>query len=78
MFQAINDLKKVIKISEFELNNQEVFLTAIKELQIPINLFFESIIVNVENKEMKDNRLKLMFGLKELIIKYSNFDIIED
>ena len=78
MFQAINDLKKVIKISEFELNNQEVFLKAIKELQIPINLFFETIIVNVENKEIKDNRLKLMFRLKELIIKYSNFDIIED
>jgi glycyl-tRNA synthetase beta chain len=78
LFQAINDLKKVIKISEFELNNQEVFLKAIKELQIPINLFFESIIVNVENKEIKDNRLKLMFRLKELIIKYSNFDIIED
>jgi glycyl-tRNA synthetase beta chain len=78
LFQAINDLKKVIKISEFELNNQEVFLKAIKELQTPINLFFESIIVNVENKEIKDNRLKLMFGLKELIIKYSHFDIIED
>ena len=70
--------EKVIKISEFELNNQEVFLKAIKELQTPINLFFESIIVNVENKEIKDNRLKLMFMLKELIIKYSNFDIIED
>jgi glycyl-tRNA synthetase beta chain len=78
LFQAINYLKKVIKISEFELNNQEVFLKAIKELQTPINLFFESIIVNVENKEIKDNRLKLMFGLKELIIKYSHFDIIED
>ena len=78
MFQAINDLIKVIKISEFELNNQEVFLKAIKELQIPINLFFESIIVNVENKEIKENRLKLRFRLKELIIKYSNFDIIED
>ena len=60
------------------LNNQDYFLEEIKKLQIPINLFFETIIVNVENKEIKENRLNLMFGLKELIIKYSNFDVIED
>jgi len=78
VFQAINYLKKVSKKSETDLNNQEFFLNEIIKLQMPINLFFENIIVNVENKEIKDNRLKLMFGLKELIIKYSNFDIIED
>ena len=78
LFQAINDLKLVSEKYQFNLNNQEYFLNTIKELQTPINLFFETIIVNVENEAIKDNRLKLMFSLRELIIKYSNFDIIED
>ena len=43
-----------------------------------INMFFENIIVNHENNIIKNNRLKLLIGLRNIIIQYTNFSVLED
>ena len=78
LYTSISSLKIISLNSQLELNSQEKLFNKINELQIPINLFFDNIVVNHEDQLIRENRLKLMFRLKELIINYSNFDIIED
>ncbi len=43
-----------------------------------INIFFENIIVNHEKNIIKNNRLKLLMGLKNIIVQYTNFSVLED
>ena len=78
IFDAMNDLKHMINKSETDLNSQEIFLNKILELQTPINLFFETVIVNEKNILIKNNRLILLNGLREVIVNYADFEIIDD
>ena len=48
------------------------------KLYLPIYKFFENVIVNHDDKKIRDNRLLLLIHLRELITKYSKFNLIED
>ena len=58
--------------------DEEIYLENIIKLHSPIYKFFENVIVNHDDKKIRDNRLLLLIHLRELITKYSKFNLIED
>ena len=57
--------------------DQEIYLKDIIKLHFPIYNFFENVVVNHDDKKIRDNRLLLLMRLRELITKYSKFNLID-
>ena len=68
------NLKKYL----INLDYQKSILQEIINLQYAINSFFETVIVNHEEKIIKDNRIALLTKLSDSILEFSNFGLIED
>ena len=68
------NLKKYL----INLDYQKSILQEIINLQYAINSFFETVIVNHEEKIIKNNRIALLKKLSDSILEFSNFDLIED
>ena len=68
------NLKKYL----INLDYQKSILQEIINLQYNINSFFETVIVNHEEKIIKNNRIALLTKLSDIILKFSNFGLIED
>ena len=68
------NLKKYL----INLDYQKSILQEIINLQYAINSFFETVIVNHEEKIIKNNRIALLTKLSDSILEFSNFDLIED
>ena len=68
------NLKKYL----INLDYQKNILQEIVNLQYAINSFFETVIVNHEEKIIKNNRIGLLTKLSDNILKFSNFGLIED
>ena len=58
-------------------NGQEIVLDKFVEAYPSINLFFENTIINDKNEIIRENRLCLLFKLKQAIVNYANFDLID-
>ena len=68
------NLKKYL----INLDYQKSILQEIINLQYAINSFFETVIVNHEEKIIKNNRIALLTKLSDSILEFSNFGVIED
>ena len=68
------NLKKYL----ISLEYQKSILQEIINLQYSINSFFGTVIVNHEEKIIKDNRIALLTKLSDSILEFSNFGLIED
>ena len=68
------NLKKYL----INLDYQKSILQEIINLQYAINSFFETVIVNHEEKMIQDNRIALLTKLSDSILEFSNFGLIED
>ena len=68
------NLKKYL----INLDYQKSILQEIINLQYAINSFFETVIVNHEEKIIKNNRIALLKKLSDNILEFSNFGLIED
>ena len=68
------NLKKYL----INLDYQKNILQEIINLQYAINSFFETVIVNHEEKIIKNNRIALLTKLSDIILEFSNFGLIED
>ena len=68
------NLKKYL----INLDYQKSILQEIINLQYAINSFFETVIVNHEEKIIKNNRIALLTKLSDSISEFSNFGLIED
>ena len=68
------NLKKYL----INLDYQKSILQEIINLQYAINSFFETVIVNHEEKIIKNNRIALLTKLSDSILEFSNFGLIED
>tara|TARA_B100000524_G_scaffold248963_1_gene133835 strand:- start:3 stop:593 length:591 start_codon:yes stop_codon:yes gene_type:complete len=77
IYNATNTLKLKAKKYLTTLD-QEIYLKDIIKLYLPIYKFFENVIVNHDDKKIRDNRLLLLIHLRELITKYSKFNLIDD
>ena len=59
------------------LNASSIDLTSLPKLN-PISLFFENVIVNHNNPNIRVNRLNLLKNLHNSISELSAFELIED
>lgn len=78
IFNISNHLRIEFAKNKYQLDKQETILNEITKASTLINMFFENIIVNHENNIIKNNRLKLLIGLRNIIIQYTNFSALED
>ena len=78
IFLMINNFKIKNTNSDFKVDIQEKVLNEIIDFQDQISSFFENVTVNVRDVEIKKNRLCLLSIIREEIIKYSKFHLIED
>ena len=68
------NLKKYL----INLDYQKSILQEIINLQYAINSFFETVIVNHEQKIIQNNRIALLTKLSDSILEFCNFGLIED
>ena len=69
--------KEIIKKGVCE-NSQEVLINFLIKMNQPISLFFDNVIVNHDDHNIKTNRLNLLKNLHNLMLEFSIFEIIED
>jgi glycyl-tRNA synthetase beta chain len=78
IFLMINNFKSRNTNSEVNVDIQEKVLNEIIDFGDPISNFFGTVTVNVKDVEIKKNRLCLLYIIREEIIKYSNFHLMDD
>ena len=78
IFNISNHLRVEFAKNKYQLDKQETILNEITKASTLINMFFENIIVNHENNIIKNNRLELLIGLRNIIIQYINFSVLKD
>ncbi|MDA9171495.1 hypothetical protein N9O69_05390, partial [Alphaproteobacteria bacterium] len=78
IFLMINNFKSRNTNSEVNVDIQEKVLNEIIDFGDPISNFFGTVTVNVKDVEIKKNRLCLLFTIREEIIKYSSFHLMDD
>ena len=69
--------KEIIKKDTCE-KSQDFLINCLIKMNESISLFFDNVIVNHNNFNIKINRLKLLKNLHNLISKFCIFDLIED
>ena len=81
----MNKLLKVVKLLEDEINrfesninHQQKIIDEFLNLEKIIDSFFDNVIVNHEDKNMKYNRLALLKKLSKNIKRFAKFEIIAD
>ena len=78
IFLMINNFKSRNTNSEVNVDIQEKVLNEIIDFGDPISNFFGTVTVNVKDVEIKKNRLCLLYIIREEIIKYSSFHLMDD
>ena len=78
VFNKSDNLNFNLKKHLINLDYQKSILQEIINLQYAINSFFETVIVNHEEKIIKNNRIALLTKLSDSILEFSNFGLIED
>jgi glycyl-tRNA synthetase beta chain len=76
LFTKINEISSNVN-DAISNKNYQMALNNLGKLVAPINEFFDQILVNVEDKNIRDNRLKLLISIVELIKKIADFSVIE-
>ena len=72
-----NFSKEIIK-KGFCVKSQDILINYLIEMNEPISLFFDNVIVNHNNYNIRVNRLNLLKNLHNSISKFSIFELIED
>ena len=78
IYNKSDNLNFNLKNYLINLDYQKSILQEIINLQYAINSFFETVIVNHEEKIIKNNRIALLTKLSDDILEFSNFGLIED
>ena len=52
-------------------------MAALSKLRAPVDTFFEKVTVNAEDRGVRENRLKLLNGIRELTLDIADFSKIE-
>ena len=77
--ELYNELMKLshIDISVYKKGDKKIYDDLLLIFSKPINNFFESVTVNVDKKETKDNRLKLLMAVRSFTQKIADFSVID-
>jgi glycyl-tRNA synthetase beta chain len=76
LFAKINEISGVVN-DTISSKDYQIAFSHLNQLIIPINEFFDQILVNVEDKNIRDNRLKLLISIVKLIKEIADFSVIE-
>lgn len=52
-------------------------LVELAELREPVDLFFEKVMVNVEDKDLRVNRLSMLEKLRELFLRVADISLLQ-
>ena len=63
--------------SVFEEGRYQEALSELAALREPVDQFFESVMVNVEDKEVRINRLTLLSELRELFLQVADISLLQ-
>ena len=69
--------KEIIKKGVCE-KSQEALINFLIKMNSPISLFFENVIVNHDDHNIKTNRLNLLKNLHKFMLEFSIFEFIEN
>ena len=64
--------------SVFEEGRYQEALSELAALREPVDQFFESVMVNVEDKEVRINRLTLLSELRELFLQVADISLLQE
>jgi glycyl-tRNA synthetase beta chain len=76
LFEALEQTRDLLedKLDKFEFNYS---LNELTKLSSTCNAFFDNIIINIEDKKLRENRLKLVSMLKDTFLIVANFEALE-
>ncbi len=76
LFEKLNEIRKSLTISEQE-KDYEKLLLSLSEIKIFTDKFFENVIVNDDNNDIKNNRLELLKMFCNTFNNFINFSKLE-
>ena len=78
IYNFVNSFSQEIKEKGTYENSQDVLIKNLIKMNKPISLFFENVIVNHDNYNIKINRLNLLKNLHSSMLQFSSFGFIEN
>ena len=78
IYNFVNSFSLEIKEKGIYENSQDVLIKNLIKMNKPISLFFENVIVNHDNYNIKTNRLNLLKNLHNSMLQFSSFGFIEN
>lgn len=76
LYKVLTELSH-IDISVYKKRDKKIYEDSLLALSEPINNFFDAVIVNVDKKDIKENRLSLLAGVRIFTQKIADFSIID-
>ncbi len=70
-------IEKVAEMAADNLDGFAAYLDGLATLRAPVDAFFEAVMVNDENQDIRQNRLSLLQALIQQMRRAANFDLIE-
>jgi glycyl-tRNA synthetase beta chain len=76
LYKALIDSKSFIE-KDMENNDFQKVMAALAELRPYIDIFFDKVTVNADNKALRENRLKLLSLIRSTLHQVADFSKIE-
>ena len=76
LFQKLQEIEKII-VKDLVRKDLEAALENLANLRRPIDKFFNSVQINIDNSIIRRNRLCLLNRIKEVMHKVANFSKID-
>ena len=76
LFECLSAVEAAINVPE-HANDYVFILTQLASLRVPLDVFFEQVMVMVENPALRDNRLRLLARLQALLQSVADISLLE-
>ena len=76
-FVLVEKLNQIENIIKFEQENFQNILNEISSLHLPLNNFFDNVMVNVNDLKIKSNRLSILKKVLDTLKTYADFSKIQ-
>ena len=76
LYEKINDIRKALSVKENNKNYENLLIKLAETKQFTDN-FFDNVVVNVENLDIKNNRLELLKMFCNTFNNFINFSKLE-
>ncbi|HRX75026.1 MAG TPA: DALR anticodon-binding domain-containing protein, partial [Hyphomonas sp.] len=76
LHQTLGQVRRDIE-GPLEAEDFAAVITHLAKLRAPVDAFFEQVMVNDENKQVRANRLALLNDIRETLHRVADFSLIE-